>query len=211
MYDDWDRADPERRFFYGLERSFLLLDWGRPQAALAWARDMCRSTDALGAMSADVVRVAALTDLDSLQVARAGLTKLRAMKDLPAFWGRYMPHCIAARIALAEGHPDSALAQLEGIQQGMGPGDYETRARALRALKRLPEAEATLKEDLRRNGSRFIARYQLGQIYEEMGRKADAAREYEVFLKAWENADPGWPQVEDARKRLAALQRTTPK
>jgi predicted Zn-dependent protease/predicted Ser/Thr protein kinase/TolB-like protein len=215
MYDDWDRgegsADPEKRFLSGLTRSFLLLDWGRPQAVLAWARDMSRGPDTLRAKAADVMRVVALTDLDSLQAARAGLTKLRAMKDIPAFWGRYMPHSIAARIALAEGHPDSALAQLEGIQVAMNPWDYETRARALCALKRFPEAAAALKEDLRCYGSRFIARYQLGQIYEEMGREADAARQYEIFLKAWENADPGWPQVEDARKRLVALQSTTPK
>jgi tetratricopeptide (TPR) repeat protein len=199
------------KFLGGMMRSFLLLEWGRPQAVLVWWSDNSRKPDTIYAASVDALRTEALTYLDSLQAARAALTKYRARKDLPAYWGRYMPRYIAARIALAEGHPDSALAQLERIQQEMQPWDYETRARALRALKRLPEAEATLKKELRCYGSRFIARYQLGQIYEEMGRKADAAREYEVFLKAWENADPGWPQVADARKRLAALQRTTPK
>jgi tetratricopeptide (TPR) repeat protein len=213
--DEWDRgegaASPDMKFMGGLFRSFLLLDWGRPQPVLAWTSDVSKRVDTIYAASVDALRTEALTYLDSPQAARRALTKYRARKDLPAFWGRYMPHYIAARIALAEGHPDSALAQLEGIQQVMNPWDYETRARALRALKRFPEAEATLKKELRCYGSRFIARYQLGQMYEEMGRKADAAREYEVFLKAWENADPGWPQVADARKRLAALKKVTPK
>ena len=47
--------------------------------------------------------------------------------------------------------------------------------------------------------------YMLGQVYEQMGKKKQARANYRKFLELWKNADPGRPEVEDAKKRLAAL------
>ena len=47
--------------------------------------------------------------------------------------------------------------------------------------------------------------YMLGQIYEQMGKKKSAQTNYRKFLELWRNADPGLPEVEDAKARLAAL------
>jgi tetratricopeptide (TPR) repeat protein/predicted Ser/Thr protein kinase len=47
--------------------------------------------------------------------------------------------------------------------------------------------------------------YMLGKISEQKDWKGKAIEHYEKFLELWKDADPGIPEVEDARKRLAAL------
>ena len=47
--------------------------------------------------------------------------------------------------------------------------------------------------------------YWLGKIYEQQGKTAKAAENYRKFLGLWAEADPGQPEVPDAKKRLAAL------
>jgi hypothetical protein len=45
----------------------------------------------------------------------------------------------------------------------------------------------------------------LGKIAEQHGDKARAQENYRRFLDLWKNADLGLPEVEDVKKRLAAL------
>ncbi len=47
--------------------------------------------------------------------------------------------------------------------------------------------------------------YSLGKVCERQGKTAEAAENYRKFLTLWKDADPGLPEVADARKRLAAI------
>ena len=47
--------------------------------------------------------------------------------------------------------------------------------------------------------------YMLGRIAEQKGERAAARERYQKFLDLWKDADPGRPEVEDARKKLAGL------
>lgn len=46
---------------------------------------------------------------------------------------------------------------------------------------------------------------ELGKLYEERQMAGKAVKSYERFLELWKDADPGLPEVEDARTRLAGL------
>jgi tetratricopeptide (TPR) repeat protein len=47
--------------------------------------------------------------------------------------------------------------------------------------------------------------YMLGKIAEHQGDKTKALEYYGKFLDLWKDADPGIPEIEDARTRLAGL------
>jgi tetratricopeptide (TPR) repeat protein len=49
--------------------------------------------------------------------------------------------------------------------------------------------------------------YQLGKLYDDKGLKDKARKQFQKLLEIWKDADPGLPEVEDAKKRLAGLDR----
>jgi tetratricopeptide (TPR) repeat protein len=51
------------------------------------------------------------------------------------------------------------------------------------------------------------AYYMLGKIAEQQGDKVRAGQNYRKFLDLWKDADPGLPEVEDAKRRLTSVQR----
>jgi hypothetical protein len=47
--------------------------------------------------------------------------------------------------------------------------------------------------------------FMLGQIYEQRGMNAEAIRSYRTFLNLWREADIQTPELEEAKRSLAAL------
>ena len=57
-----------------------------------------------------------------------------------------------------------------------------------------------------RNGDIYARSFfVLGKIGEKQGDTARARENYQRFLDLWKDADPGLPEFEDAKRRLAGL------
>ncbi len=141
-------------------------------------------------------------------------------EDCESLWDwicrTYAP-LMQAEAALADGNPRMAFDSLN-VMKEICPGFFVAPggdflsirtqtilARAYRMDGRLDEAARVYEEWLRRCGGHALGHYELGQIYEDMKRPADAKKEYAKFLEMWSEADEDLPQLVDARKRLAAL------
>ena len=125
---------------------------------------------------------------------------------------RYDAVEVEAWAALADNDPKTALECLGKMKKygvffgGYLDIDYRTAlAAAYRMSGRLDEAAVVHKEMLRIYGGHALSHYELGTIYEEMKRPADAKKEYAKFLEMWSEADEGVQQLVDARERLKRL------
>jgi serine/threonine protein kinase/tetratricopeptide (TPR) repeat protein len=201
----------EAEILRGSNRARILLRIGRANEVLNWVRLVEREADTPRAkIEVNCTKARALVALDSLEAARSALPEIWPSGDVSVVGA---PFAIRASIELAERDAEDALKTLhEWDQQGRykvgGLDDIEYRemlASAHRIAGRLDEAASVHEEMLRVYRGHFLSHYDLGRIYEEMGRAADAAKEYTAFLEAWSEADEGLPQLEDARARLAAL------
>ena len=136
---------------------------------------------------------------------------------------------LRAEVLLLEGKPAESIALMEKEFQTLIPGfgmtpylavplwlhfpldqDVVPRAyekmgdldKAIEAYRKLITIDAKSR-DRRMHNPVYDDR--LAKLYEKGGRKAEAAEQYRRFLDLWKDADPGQPEVEDARKRLEGL------
>ena len=196
----------------GQRRARILIRMGRPAEVLDWARTEGDKADTRGGRYVvKLMEVRALVALGSMEAARLALTEFRSMVAEGTSGGAFFH--IRAEIALAESDPEVALEALrEWNQSGRyrvgGLDDIEFRemmARAHYMAGRLDKAAKVHEEMLRVYRGHFLSHYELGLIYDDMGRAGDAEREYTAFLSAWAEADEGLPPVLDTQRRLDAL------
>jgi len=102
---------------------------------------------------------------------------------------------------------------LEGFLGDFGLAMYlDGLARTLYESRDLGKARKEYESITLLTGGRFMhgdiyarAYYMLGMIAEQQGDRARARENYRKFLDLWKDADPGLPEVADARKRLAGI------
>jgi serine/threonine protein kinase/tetratricopeptide (TPR) repeat protein len=123
-------------------------------------------------------------------------------------------------IEKAKGDTNMALSYLERVyKDSPTPSFYLRFCLAEIYLKkgRLDEAVAELEKALSRYDDDRVwetirtvkAYYLLGLAYEKSGWNKKAIEKYEEFLDIWKNADPGIPEVADAKERLQRLRATS--
>jgi tetratricopeptide (TPR) repeat protein len=100
--------------------------------------------------------------------------------DMPMQWDLYQPWIILARAYTKKGETDKAIGLLEKSTILDPPSNLW--------LLIPPKIY-----------------YDLGRLYEKKGMKEKTRENYTKFLDLWKNADPGLPEVEDAKAKLAAL------
>jgi tetratricopeptide (TPR) repeat protein/tRNA A-37 threonylcarbamoyl transferase component Bud32 len=137
----------------------------------------------------------------------------------------YFDHLLEAEIALAQNRGADALRELgrEGYDAEVAsPFYWQIRASAEEALGRLDAASesygkflrcvglarAALGDPVRYFYELSMVDYNLGRISERAGDAAAAKDHYRKFLDGMKSADPGVPEVGEARTRLAALGET---
>ena len=164
---------------------------------------------------------------NDLEAARRTATELRqTVESGPAKKRIYYYNALMGLLALKMKEPSQAQDYLQEALaptsiEGWGywfsprPEFLDYLADAYAQVGRWPEAQKAYKEiqSLKypvvwgpANAVIYVRSFfKLGQVFEREGDKANAATCYRKFLDLWKDADPGLPEVEDAKARLTGL------
>jgi len=195
------------------------------QEVLKPVMEICRNIGAKNAPKYGLL-ISGLADLGMGKIEEAkkvGL-ELRQLIETGGCAGhmRYYDHLLG-RIALAEGRPAEAAPYLERAvsrlpAQREDSDDhafyYDSLAEAYYQGGDFLKAREAYERIISLTTGRLLwgdlyvrAFYWLGRTNEKLGKVREASQYYERFLKQWENADPGRPEVVDAAAQIARLKK----
>jgi tetratricopeptide (TPR) repeat protein len=150
-------------------------------------------------------------DFEKAEQVTEALKKNIEQKDNTAMW---MCWYATGCIEFSKGNLKKSVANFEKLVEA-DPDfpNWFLLAKAYLASGRLGEAVTEFEKILSRyddsrafNTIRAVkAYYLLGLAYEKSGWNKKAIDKYEEFLDIWKDADPGIPEVEDAKERLKKL------
>ena len=203
------RGEAHRLLYVG----YFLSEFGDLDGAAAAYGEALQLEDEVSDLNLDLQHLTAINELKQGRLHKAG-NRLRMIGDASlqeAFTGhiRRFYH-LNGEILLARGRAEDALVNFPlAIQSYDHPFYRETLARAYEATGRYEEAEKELVRLIELTDARLDipihyvkAHYQLGKLYQQMGRDADAKAMYERFLGFWGEADTPVPEVAAARDAL---------
>lgn len=153
----------------------------------------------------------------NLSAARARLQALKKIYDPENAGHKRRYHRLAGEVALAAGELPLKTPFLTGDPFGVVFGNNspfrDWRARIQKAKGDLPGAIATYRKLLTPDmADKWVAVYEpryvlaRARLLGQTGNKDAARKEYERFLELWKNADPGLPELKQARAEYAKLQ-----
>jgi tetratricopeptide (TPR) repeat protein len=141
-------------------------------------------------------------------------------------WANYSYDLTISEIDLSVGSPEKAIDRLQKAVPSGPPGLVFTelvisynlpflKDALPRAYQQKGDLDKAIAEYERlitfdpKIASRYLIHpkyhYRLAKLYEQKGLRDKAMAQYERFLDLWKDADPGLPEVEDARKRLTGI------
>ncbi len=181
------------------------------------------------AVTAHLLAGTAEVHAGKLAAARAHLDAQRELYDSSREWEKWKYHCLEGEIPLAAGELAAAEAAFSACEPDFNSLFFGNDARASVFDNHLPfrDGQARVKKargdlagaieiyrnllapDVRRKWNAVLEpRYvlELARLFAETGDKEAARKEYQRFLDLWKDADPGLPELAQAKSEHAKLQ-----